>query len=83
MAFLATVILRTPISQSNLNPLILAELLMLWTIPVVDWVQAHPLKIFSDARRADKFLVGLRRVRVGHHGDKYFCFCESHIHVLP
>ena len=52
-ALLPIVIAATTLGKLNFNPLIFAEPLIRWTIPVIYWIKPYPLPILSNTRRAN------------------------------
>ena len=39
---------------------------------MIDWIETNPLARLSDSRRADRLLILLGGMRIGHHRDEYF-----------
>ena len=81
-ATLAPVVIASAVfGEPNLNPLILVELLVRRPVPIVNRIEPDPFVLLGYAGGANKFLMGLRRMRVRHHCDEYFRFGKCLLHI--
>src|SRR3569832_34500 len=55
------------IIESHFDPLVFSELLMLWAITVINRIKPNTVACFSDASRANKFLIAFGRMWIRHH----------------